>query len=153
MEWSRSLRKTAALWLCTLLLWAATTAPAGADEVVLVASANSDIAHLDSLTVRKLFLGLTVTHDGRRLRPYLNEGDPRLKDIFLQNVVSMSEMTYDRSVLRLALQGGRTLPAAYDDTAQLLNALATDPTAVSYAWLKDVQHDRRIKILRTLWRD
>ena len=147
------MRKTAALWLCTFLLWAALTAPAGADEVVLVAGANIDLGQLDSLTVRKLFLGLTVTHDGKRLRPLLNEGDARLNNIFLQNVVSMSEMTYDRRVLRLALQGGRSIPAAYDSTALLLSALATDPTAVSYAWLKDVEHDRRIKILRTLWRD
>jgi hypothetical protein len=153
MERSHSLRKTAALFLCTLLVWAAASAPARADEVVLIASANSDIGQLDSLAVRKLFLGLTVIHDGKRLRPFLNEGDARLKDIFLQNVVSMSEMTYDRRVLSLVLQGGRSLPAVYDDTTKLLSALVADPTAVSYAWLKDVEHDRRIKIMRILWRD
>jgi len=35
----------------------------------------------------------------------------------------------------------------------LINTIASDPTAVSFAWAKDVQHDRRIKILRVLWHD
>ncbi len=96
---------------------------------------------------------MTVAHNGDRLRPLLNEAEPRLKDVFLQNVVSMTDMTYDRRILRLALQGGRSLPAVYADTAALINTVAADPTAVSFAWAKDVQHDKRIKILRVLWHD
>jgi hypothetical protein len=100
-----------------------------------------------------LFLGLTVTHDGDRLRPVLDEADPRIKEIFLQNIVSMSDTTYDRSVLRLALIQGQIKPIAYKDMALLIKAVESDPTAVSYAWAKDVAHDPRIKILRVLWYD
>jgi hypothetical protein len=111
------------------------------------------VDQLDSLEVRKLFLGMTVTHNGDRLRPLLNEAEPRLKDVFLQNVVSMTDMTYDRRLLRLALQGGRSLPVTYSDKVMLINTVAGDPTAVSFAWAKDVQRDKRIKILRVLWHD
>ena len=45
------------------------------EQLVLIVSAGSTIAQLDSLEVRKLFLGLTVTQDGNRLRPVLNETD------------------------------------------------------------------------------
>jgi hypothetical protein len=100
-----------------------------------------------------LFLGLTVTHNGDRLRPVLNEADARIKEIFLQNVVSMSDTTYDRSVLRLALIQGQIKPIAYKDIALLIKAVVADPAAVSYAWAKDVVHDSRIKILRVLWYD
>jgi hypothetical protein len=62
-------------------------------------------------------------------------------------------MTYDRRILRLALQDGRSLPIVFKDEAELITAVATDPTAVSFAWQKDVQHDRRIRILRVLWQD
>ena len=124
-----------------------------AEQLVLIVSVASKIEQLDSLEVRKLFLGLTVTHDGDRLRPVLNEADPRIKEIFLQNIVSMSDTTYDRSVLRLALIQGQIKPIAYKDMALLIKAVESDPTAVSYAWAKDVAHDPRIKILRVLWYD
>lgn len=125
----------------------------GDEELVLIVSADSKIEQLDSLEVRKLFLGLTVTHDGHRLRPVLNEADARVSEIFLQNVVSMSDITYDRRLLRLALQQGRTQPTAFKDTALLIQAVGADPNAVSYAWAKDVAHDSRVRIVRVLWQD
>jgi hypothetical protein len=154
MERGRSVKKIAVTWLFVALASAALTVPASADEtLVLVVSADSKVDQLDSLEVRKLFLGMTVVHNGDRLRPLLNEAEPRLKDVFLQNVVSMTDMTYDRRILRLALQGGRSLPAVYADKVMLINTVAADPTAVSFAWASDVQHDKRIKILRVLWHD
>jgi len=125
----------------------------GDEELVLIVSADSKILQLDSLEVRKLFLGLTVTHDGHRLRPVLNEANARINDIFLQNVVSMSDITYDRRLLRLALQQGRTQPTAFKDTSLLIQAVGADPNAVSYAWAKDVAHDSRVRIVRVLWQD
>jgi hypothetical protein len=154
MERGGSVNKTAAKWLFALLFGAAAILPASADEtLVLIVSADSKVEHLDSLEVRKLFLGMTVVHNGDRLRPLLNEAEPRLKDVFLQNIVSMTDMTYDRRLLRLALQGGRSLPPVFVDKVSLINAVAADPTGVSFAWAKDVQHDKRIKVLRVLWHD
>ena len=91
-----------------------------ADQLVLIVSADSKVEQLDSLEVRKLFLGLTVTYNGDRLRPVLDEADARVKEIFLQNIVSMSDTTYDRSLLRLALIQGQIKPIAYKDIALLL---------------------------------
>src|SRR5258708_23120417 len=151
MERGRSVKKIAVTWLFVALASAALTVPASADEtLVLVVSADSKVDQLDSLEVRKLFLGMTVTHNGDRLRPLLNEAEPRLKDVFLQNIVSMTDMTYDRRLLRLALQGGRSLPAVYSDKVMLIDTVAADPTAVSFAWAKDVLRDKRIRMLPLL---
>jgi hypothetical protein len=152
MERCNSVSKIAATAVLAALLTATSSAWA-ADQLVLIVSADSKVEQLDSLEVRKLFLGLTVTHNGDRLRPVLDETDARVKEIFLQNIVSMSDTTYDRSVLRLALIQGQIKPIAYKDLAVLLSAVESDPTAVSYAWAKDVVHDSRIKILRVLWYD
>ena len=152
MERGNSVNKIAATAVLVTLL-TATSAVWAAEQLVLIVSADSKVEQLDSLEVRKLFLGLTVTHDGDRLRPVLDEADPRIKEIFLQNIVSMSDTTYDRSVLRLALIQGQIKPIAYKDVALLIKAVESDPTAVSYAWAKDVAHDPRIKILRVLWYD
>jgi hypothetical protein len=152
VERGNSVSKLAATAVLVTLL-AATKAVSAAEQLVLIVSADSKVEQLDSLEVRKLFLGLTVIHNGDRLRPVLDEADARVKEIFLQNIVSMSDTTYDRSVLRLALIQGQIKPVAYKDIAQLLTAVIADPTAVSYAWAKDVARDPRIKILRVLWYD
>ena len=146
------MNKIAATAVLVTLLAAARSVSA-AEQLVLIVSADSKVEQLDSLEVRKLFLGLTVTQNGERLRPVLDEADARVKEIFLQNIVSMSDSTYDRSVLRLALIQGQIKPIAYKDIALLIKAVVADPTAVSYAWAKDVAHDPRIKVLRVLWYD
>jgi hypothetical protein len=149
---SNSVKHVAAAIVFALLLGAATRAFA-AEELVLIVSARSDIEQLDSPLVRRLFLGLTVTRNGSRLRPLLNEADAKIKELFLQNIVSMSDSTYDRYVLRLSLLQGRTQPMVYKSATELIDAVAADPTAVGYAWLKDVAHDPRLRILRVVWHD
>jgi hypothetical protein len=152
VERGNSVSKFTATAVLLTLLTAATPALAG-EQLVLIVSAASKVEQLDSLEVRKLFLGLTVTHNGNRLRPVLNESDDRVKQIFLQNIVSMSDITYDRRLLRLSLIQGQTQPTAYKNIALLINSVAADPSAVSYAWAEDVAHETRIRILRVLWYD
>jgi hypothetical protein len=152
VERGTSVSKLTATAVLLALLAAATPALAG-EQLVLIVSADSKVEQLDSLELRKLFLGLTVTHNGNRLHPVLNETDARVQEIFLQNIVSMSDITYDRRLLRLALIQGQTQPTVYKDIALLIAALAADPSAVSYAWAKDVARDGRIRILRVLWYD
>jgi len=149
---SNPVRSIAAAAFLLLLFSTLTPAFAG-EELVLIVSTRSDVDQLDSPLVRKLFLGLTVTHHGNRLRPVLNEADSEIKELFLQNIVSMSDSTYDRYVLRLSLLQGRTQPTVYRNNAELINAVAADPTVVGYVWARDVAHDPRIKILRVVWHD
>ena len=149
---SDPVKSFAATALLALLLNAATPVFA-AEELVLIVSSRSDVDQLDSPLVRRLFLGLTVTMHGSRLRPVLNEADPEIKELFLQNIVSMSESTYDRYVLRLSLLQGRTKPTVYRNNAELINAVAADSTVVGYVWARDVAHDPRIRILRVVCHD
>ena len=145
------MRRIHGILLAVLLSSVAAAAPKG--ELVLIVSAHSDVTALGSASMRKLFLGLTVSRDGRRLHPLLNETDAVIKQVFLQNVVSMSDAGYDRRLLRLAIQEGRPPPTAFKDKASLLTAVAEDADAVSYAWRGDVDKDPRIRIVRSLWSD
>ena len=135
-----------------LLLGAASPVLA-AERLVLIVSARSSIDQLDSPLVRRLFLGLTVTQNGIRLRPLLNESDAQINELFLQNIVSMADSTYDRYVLRLSLTQGRTQPVVYKNESELIAAVAADPSAVGYAWGKDIDHDPRVRVLRVVWHD
>jgi hypothetical protein len=143
----------AGLMLTVVLLLCATVPADAGEELVLIVSAQSNIDRLDSSLVRKLFLGLTVNQLGSRLRPVLNESDDRIKELFLQNVVSMSDSTYDRYILRLSLLQGRTQPIVFKDKKKLIDEIAADPSAVGYVWARDVAHDAHVKILRVLWHD
>ena len=148
------MRRAAANMLSALLLLTGVAFSAPPTErLVLIVSAESKVQQLDSLEVRKLFLGMTVEHNGTRLSAFLNESDPVIKEVFLQNVVAMTDTTYDRRLLQLALQHGAVLPAVYTNNSLLLAAVVADPSAVSFAWYRDVAQDKKIKILRVLWHD
>ena len=127
-------------------------AAAAADErLVLIAGAGSPVATLSSSDVHKLFLGLTVAVDDHRLRPVRNDSDELMRRVFFQSVVSMTESLYDRRMLALTLQQGRAGMPVLGSTAAVVQALVDDPSAVSFAWAADVEHDPRIKVLRVLW--
>jgi hypothetical protein len=143
----------AALMLTVVLLLCAMAPADAGEELVLIVSAQSNIDPLDSTLVRKLFLGLTVNHLGSRLRPLLNQSDERIKELFLQNVVSMSDSNYDRYILRLSLLQGRTQPVVFKDKKKLIDDIAADLSAVGYVWAKDVAGDARVKVIRVLWHD
>jgi hypothetical protein len=139
--------------LGALLLMCCSPSAVAADRLVLIVSANSPVAALNSPEIQKLFLGLTVMTNGDVLRPLRNESEEFIRQIFFQSIVSMSESAYERRVLALTLQQGRTAPRLYRNTKMLLDAVATDPAAVSYAWAADVAKDPRIKTLRVLWHE
>lgn len=139
--------------LAMLVLLGSVVPAMTAERVVLIANAKNPVTTLNSLVVQKLFLGLTVPAEGGYLRPLRNESDELMRQIFYQNVISMSEPTYERRLLALTLQQGRTSPPIYRDTKALLNAIADDPFAVSYARASEVTKDPRVKILRILWQE
>lgn len=140
------------LALLLALLCCASAANA-ADRVVLIVSAASPVTRLDSVELRKLYLGFTVTREGRALRALRNLSDRTLDDIFLQNVVSMSGRIYEQRLIASTLHQGRPRPEEIRDSAQLLAAIAEDPLAVSIAWQSAVADNPRLRVLRVLWQE
>jgi hypothetical protein len=111
------------------------------------------LSDLDSLTVRKLFLGLPVLIDGTPLHPVRNRSDPQLDPIFLQQIVAMSQSAYDRQILIGINRQGWLRPAEVTTTARVLDALYADSNAVSFMWLHDAANNPRIRVIRVLWSD
>jgi hypothetical protein len=136
--------------LGVVLFLLGTTAAVAADRVVLIANVNNPVSVLNTLEVQKLFLGLTLPAGRSTQHPLRNESDELLRQIFYQNIISMSESTYERRLLALTLQQGRTAPPIYKSSRELLSAVAADPAAISFAWAADVANDPRIKVLRVL---
>jgi hypothetical protein len=126
---------------------------AGEREVVLVVSVASPVERLDSIQVRKLFLDFPVIVGNRPLHPVNNFSDPELRDAFLQNVVAMTQWAYDQRILSQVNNQGRPLPLELESLNSVLRTLEADPLAVSFAWLKDVAGNPRLRIVRVLWQE
>jgi len=141
--------------LVILLVLITRIAPSSAGEraVVLVVGAASPVQHLDSIEVRKLFLDFRVTVEKRLLHPVNNFSDPQLRDAFLQNVVAMTQWAYDQRILSKVNNEGRPLPLELESLSTVLHTLEADPQAVSFAWLKDVVGNPRLRIVRVLWQE
>jgi hypothetical protein len=139
--------------LLTLVLLFALQGSAWAEErsVVLVVRADSTVTDLDSLAVRKLFLGLPVFVNGNPLYAVRNRSDEQLDEIFLQQIVAMSQSAYDRQVLQGLNRQGSIRPPEATSPAQVLQGLYADPNAVSFMWLRDVSHNPRVRVIRVLW--
>jgi len=120
-------------------------------QVVLVAATTSPLHNLDSLELRKIYLGFTVKRDGNVIKGLRNSEDQDLNSIFLQTVVAMSEKSYNNRLLLLAIRQGTPRPAIYDKLDGLLAALLTKPYSVSYMWKDDAVESSKVKILRVLW--
>jgi len=141
--------------LLSLLLLCSLLGPirAGQQTVVLVVRADSSVTDLDSIAVRKLFLGLPVLISGKPLHPVRNRADQQLDEIFLQQIVAMSQSAYDRQVLIGLNRQGWIRPAEVTAQTRALEILYDDPSAVTFMWLRDVAHDPRVRVIRVLWSD
>lgn len=120
-------------------------------QVVLVAAATSPLHDIDSLELRKIFLGFTVKRDGQAITGLRNISDEDLNDIFLQTVVAMSEKAYKRRQLSLTLRKGLPRIAEYDNVEDLIKALSSNPYSISYTHEDVAEREPGIKILRVLW--
>ena len=139
------------LAIVLILCLAAGPARPASQSVVLVVRADSPVTEMDSVTVRKLFLGLPVLVNGKLLHPLRNRSDPMLDEIFFQQLVAMSQPSYDRQILIGVNRQGWLRPAEYNSLASVVAALAADPSAVSYMWQRDVGHNSGIRVIRVLW--
>ena len=139
--------------LLALLMTQTVAATSSTLVLVLVVRADSKVSDLDSITIRKLFLGLPVLIDGSLLHPVRNRSDAELDPIFLQQIVAMSQSAYERQILTGVNRQGWLRPQEVTTTAHVLEVLYSDPNAVTFMWLKDVEHDPKLRTVRVLWSD
>jgi len=121
-------------------------------EVVLVTGKDSAVSSLGALDIRKAFLGIAVLVDGEPVRAIRRRDDVRLNEIFLQSVMAMSQKSYDRRILSLALKYGTPRPDQVDDAAELASLLERSYAGIGYMWRADAENEDRVRIIGVLWR-
>ena len=151
MERGVLLNMRRAILILLLALLTTQNLSAATNTLVLVVGAESKVPDLDSITIRKLFLGFPVLMDGSLVHPVRNRSDAAMDPIFLQEVVAMSQSAYERQILMGVNRQGWLRPAEVSSTSRALEILHSDPNAVTFMWLKDVTHDPKLRVVRILW--
>ena len=140
-------------WFVIGVLLLAGASAVRADSVVLIVSARSPIQELESTELRKLYMGFSVASSGVPLLAARNRSDPRLDKIFLQNIVALSELVYERQLLSRKVREGGALPTEFLSDDKLLDAVAQNPQTVSYVWATVAAKRSDVRVLRILWHD
>ena len=144
--------RVAQLLIITALTLAAHASAEDA-AVVLVTGKDSPIENISSLEMRKIYFGISVSVDGHTIRALRRRDDERLNQIFLQSVIAMSQRSYERRLLSLALRFGTPRPVEIKSRDELLRLLAENPSTIAYMWKSNAEADPRVKIIRVLWQD
>ena len=134
----------------TLVLLSATGAHAQ-QRLVLVVAADSPIEDISVFEARKMYLGIDVLKQGNFVRPLRNASDAELEQIFLQSVIGLTKLHYERRLLSNLLRLGSVRPQEFETLDALAEELAGDKFAVTYAF--DDGRLQGVKVLRVLWQE
>jgi hypothetical protein len=143
--------KLITLLSCLCLVCSGSTAQTTQRSLLLVCSDDSILESLSLAEVRKIFLGVPVTKEEVRIRPYLNSTDPLATNVFLQQVVFMSEREYKRQLLSRVFRLGDLRPPEYDDLELLIDDLRNTPGSLSFIWSDEFESHAGLKVLSVLW--
>ena len=153
MERRISVRLRVPQFLITIALALLAQASWADSAVVLVTAMDSRIESVSSLDIRKSYLGITVTLEGKAVRALRRRDDEHLNQIFLQSVMAMTQRSYERRLLSLVLKFGTPRPLEVDSHKELLELLARNPSSITYMWKREAESDPSVRIIRVLWQE
>ena len=137
--------------LLMLLLGTPSMAASNNRHLVLVTDSTTGITTLSTSEIHKLFLGLPIEKGGHSLEAAINHSDPFLYEIFLQKIVYMSSISYDRHLLSNVIQLGGRRPQVFNNTQSLITALKQKPGTVSVLWENDIRTRSDLTIIGEIW--
>ena len=143
--------RSAIATLLMLLLGTPSLAANNNRHLVLVTDSTTGITTLTTSEIHKLFLGLPIEKGGRPLEAAINHSDPFLYEIFLQKIVYMSSISYDRHLLSNVIQLGGRRPQIFNNTQSLITALKQKPGTVSVLWENDIRTRSDLTIIGEIW--
>ena len=122
-------------------------ADAAEPQLVLVASAKSQVAPISAANARRLYLGVPLVQDGHEVIALRNATDPGTQELFLQRVLFMSAQAYDRQISGRVYRSGGNRIAEYTAQRELIDKLLTEPWAVTYMSSEAAAREPDLKVV------
>lgn len=120
-------------------------------QLVLVTASECPATEIGTLEVRKAYLGIGVELHGYPVRAFRFSGDETIVQLFFQNIVAMSEKSYERRMLSMALKYGRPRPIEFESVNELVAALRGRKCSIGYMWREDATSFSELRVLKILW--
>jgi hypothetical protein len=139
----------AILFAAYTLFAAAAVAHADEQRIAIIAGAGSSIKAITAKEVRRAYLGASIVLDGVEIKPLRNQTDKLAGEVFLQKALFMSAEAYERQLLARAFSGG-SRPKAYDNLADLLDALRNDNATITFMLYETAVNTPGIRIVGNL---
>jgi hypothetical protein len=139
--------------LMLIAVFAASSAHAETQRMVLVTATPGITAEdIDRDTARKLFLGRPIIWESQRITPIVNHSEDLLYQIFLQNVIHMSDSHYERYMLSSVFRLGGKRPRTVTDLDTLINVVRSRPATVTFMWESTARTTPGINVITELWK-
>lgn len=153
MECSAAMSRLVARFV--MILFVTLISPSGvANEVrslVLVTHVGANNINLTNIEIRRLFLGLPVAQQQRRLIAVINRTESLLYQVFLQKVLFMSAPLYERQLLANVVRQSGIQPPVYTDQQALLRVLRTQPSTVTFMWQDQISAGSGVVVIAVIW--
>ena len=118
---------------------------------VLVCSDDSMISKSSLINIRRIYLGLPASSDSKIKNPILNTTDIATYNIFLKNVMHMTEKGYRRKLVKQIFRQGRKNIPEIDNTRDLVSYLKQHRNDVSFMSADTAKNTQGIKVVQVLW--
>jgi len=130
---------------CLLLL----PAVSRAESIAIIVSKNSALLQLTKAEIRGIYLGEIRFIGGMPVQP-LQYPEGKVKDLFLNDVLSMTSKEYKLYWLKKLFQEGLTPPAVRNDPYEIMDTVRRDHWSIGYVPESMVDELNEVVILYTI---
>ena len=124
-----------------------------ADNVsgVLVAAQNSQLNKISIIEVRKLYLGLPASKQSGIKQPVINTSDKQVYLSFMNNIMRMTEKSYNRKLIKRIFRQGADKIISIDNNEELVQFILDNPNNVTFMSIEKAKNAKGIKVVQPLW--
>ena len=144
--------KVSLFFLLIALLIPLKSGMASERELVIVTSANNQFAPIARDDLRRLFLGIKPKHMQIKITPINNKSENIMYEVFLQKVILMSAVAYERHLLSKVFNHGTQRIKTADEYVKLLKELEYNENAISFGWANDLKNNPKLRVVQSIWK-
>lgn len=145
-------RITLFLFAIAILTMPFETLTAGEHELVVITSAKNSFAPIARDDLRRLFLGIKPKHTKIKITPINNKSENIMYEVFLQKVIRMSAVAYERHLLSKVFTHGTQRIKTAEEYNKLLKELEYNENAISFVWANDLKQNPKVRVVQSIWK-
>ena len=140
------------LLLVVLLVLPFKTGMASERELVIITSAKNHFTPIARDDLRRLFLGIKPKHTEIKITPINNKSENIMYEVFLQKVIRMSAVAYERHLLSKVFTHGTQRIKTADEYIKLLKELEYNENAISFVWANELGNNPKVRVIQSIWK-